>query len=238
MGTDRRTRRQCAAGQILVCRPRQECSRRYIIRKAKRILEEQKQSGRWSEIKIIPVTEQDKLLLNFDTERPADKNDTVFETLSDPAKRTEDIAAALIEKAQVHPCRYINSEVVPHVVTPEEKVRYHKMAIKLLWIIATSERKRKKKGGGCWIPTRSCVDLHTLGASLTPDEEYASVEEVREKYSLMERQGRGRPKLKPYEARRSRKKRREGQRKCVAEQRAVNRGLGVDQKMPQEPHKH
>jgi hypothetical protein len=218
----------------------------YIIRKADRILEEQKRSGRWAEIHVIPVTEESKLLFNFDTLRAPDKDDDVFETLSNPAKRTEDIAAGLIEKAQVFPHRYEPGkdgepgQIVPHVVTEEEKIRFRKMACKLLWFIWTSEQKRKKKGGGCWIPTRSCVDLHTLGASLTPDEELMTPEEIRAKYTLTEEaeQGRGRPKLKPYEVRQSRKKRREGQRKWAAGRRALKKGMGVDQKIPQGPHNH
>ncbi len=211
----------------------------YIIRKAERILEEQKQSGRWIEVLMTPVTEENKLLHNFDTLRPPDKDDAVFETLSDPSKRTEEIAARLIEKAQVHACRYIDGQIVEHEVTPEERTRYHKMACKLLWIISTSERKRKNKGGGCWVPTRSCVDLHTLGAALTPDEELMSLEDVRERYAPEQARGRrGRPPLKPYEARNSRKKRRESQRKWVAGRRELNKGLGVDQQIPPDPQIH
>lgn len=101
-----------------------------------------------------------------------DKNDFVFRTLSDPANRTEEIVAGLIAKAHVYPHRYENGQIVPHVVTPEQRLNYRKMACKFLWIMKRSKSR--------WVPTQSCIDLTTLGAALTPEEAQLSLDEVRE----------------------------------------------------------
>jgi hypothetical protein len=205
----------------------------YIIRKAKRILEEQKQSGRWLEIRMTPVAAENKFLHDFNTLRAADPGDSVFETLSNPLQRREDIAAALIEKAQIHPCRYTIEreliearEIVPHVVTPKEKIHYLKMACKLLWIMRRSEEGREKRAKmGGWVPTRSCVDLHTSGTSPTPDEEIMPLDEFRAKYAATEAKGKktgGRPQFTAQQRKESEVNRRDYQRRLMKTRRSEN----------------
>ena len=84
-----------------------------------------------------------------------------LESASSRSNQTEEIIAGLMERAHIAP-----------KASPE---KCRKMACKFLWIL-----KRSTTG---WIPTRSCLDLTTLGAALTPDEEKLSVAEVREIWS-------------------------------------------------------
>jgi len=81
----------------------------------------------------------------------------------------------LIEKAHVYPHRYENGQIVPYVITPEQRISYRKMACKFLWIMKRSKSR--------WVPTRSCIDLTTLGAALTPEEERMPLDEMRELWS-------------------------------------------------------
>jgi hypothetical protein len=108
-------------------------------------------------------TEQQQLTMG-------EKNDFVFRTLSDRANWTEDIVAGLMEKA--------------HVAPNPSTDTCRKMAIKFLWMLNNSVKKNPE--GKNWIPTRSCVDLTTTGASLTKEEESMSLDEVRELWSMEE----------------------------------------------------
>jgi hypothetical protein len=97
-----------------------------------------------------------------------EKNDFVFRTLFDRANWTEDIVTGLMSRA--------------HVAPPASEMRCRKMAVKFLWILNNSVKKNPE--GKNWIPTQSCVDLTTTGASLTKEEEAMSLEEVRELWAL------------------------------------------------------
>lgn len=97
----------------------------------------------------------------LDSNAGPENNDFVYRTLADRSNWTEDIVAGLMSRAHV---------------TPNPSLDHcRKMAIKFLWLLKCS------RSG--WIPTRSCVDLTTTGAALTPEEELLSVEEVREMWS-------------------------------------------------------
>lgn len=99
-----------------------------------------------------------------------EKNDFVFHILSDRANWTEDVVTGLMEKAHIAP-------------KPAMEV-CRKMAIKFLWLLNNSVKRNPE--GKNWIPTHSCVDLTTTGASLTKDEEAMSVDEVRELWAVEE----------------------------------------------------
>jgi hypothetical protein len=94
------------------------------------------------------------------------QDDFVFRTLSDVNNQTEDVVTQMMMKAHIKP-------------TPSEEV-CRKMAIKFLWILWNSRQKAAKHGQTSWIPTQSCVDLTTTGASLTREETQLSVDEMRE----------------------------------------------------------
>jgi hypothetical protein len=110
-----------------------------------------------------------------------EKNDFVFRTLSDVNNQNEAVIAGLMEQAIVapNPLTGTGSPWCSRPATPEEKQAFHdmclKMAIKFLWILKHSKSR--------WIPTQSCIDLTTTGATLTRDEREMSVDEVRELWS-------------------------------------------------------
>jgi hypothetical protein len=97
-----------------------------------------------------------------------EKNDFVFRTLFDRKNWTEDVVAGLMSRA--------------HVAPPAIETKCRKMAIKFLWLLNHSVKKNPE--GKNWIPTHSCVDLTTTGASLTREEEAMSLEEVRESWAV------------------------------------------------------
>jgi hypothetical protein len=107
------------------------------------------------------------------------QNDFVYRLLSDHANRTEDIVAELMEKAIIAP-----NPLTEMGSTPQEKASFRdmsrKMACKFLWILWNSERVAANHGRKPWVPTKSCVDLTTTGASLTRDEQAMSADEVRQ----------------------------------------------------------
>lgn len=110
-----------------------------------------------------------------------EKNDYVFKLLSDESNWTENILTDLMRKS-----------LIPPVVIPEKDEQGHrstlfaKMAVKFLWMLHNSKRIRAKSGQEPWIPTQSCVDLTTLGAALTREEERLSLDDMRTKWSVQD----------------------------------------------------
>jgi predicted Zn-ribbon and HTH transcriptional regulator len=86
-----------------------------------------------------------------------EKDDFVFRTLSDKSNWTEDIVTRLMEAAHIAPKQTAES--------------CRKMAVKFIYLLRRSKSK--------WIPTRSCIDLTTLGAALNADEEKLPLDDVR-----------------------------------------------------------
>jgi hypothetical protein len=97
-----------------------------------------------------------------------ERNDYVFNLLSDAANHTEPVIMRLLEQS--------------YIATRPSQNTLQKMAMKFLWILWNSERIRGKGKG--WVPTQSCVDLTTTGAQLTIDEDAMSVDEVRELWAF------------------------------------------------------
>ena len=79
------------------------------------------------------------------------------EWMSDKSNWTEDIVTRLMEAAHIAPKQTAES--------------CRKMAVKFIYL----RRRSKSK----WIPTRSCIDLTTLGAALNADEEKLPLDDVR-----------------------------------------------------------
>src|ERR1700691_5441881 len=110
-----------------------------------------------------------------------EKNDFVFQSLSDVKNHTEEIISGLMKKAIIAPNPFasVGSPWCSRPAALEEKQAFGdkccKMAIKFLWILKRSKTR--------WMPPQSCVDLTTTGAALTRDEEAMSVDEVREMWA-------------------------------------------------------